>query len=205
MDYDRPCHMKGESFNMSQEEFKKVYEKYNPIFAPIISKMIQDNYKYFQISETIKWGFGYSNDLAIMGTCDRNNNEIHLNIFSVKKAYEDNNLMDVEYFIIHEARHIFQHIKIKEHKAGINNGVDPNLIEKWIYEGEHYIKSLDENGNENPKYFDQDSELDAYAFSYALMKYKYKDVDLYVPKYYDNEFYSIVEDWLKYFKNYDEE
>ena len=72
-----------------------MYEKYNPIFVPMISKMIQDNYKYFQISETIKWGFGYDNDLAIMGTCDRNNNKIHLNIFSVKKAYEDNNLMDV--------------------------------------------------------------------------------------------------------------
>ena len=190
---------------MSQEKFKKVYEKYNPIFAPKISKIIQDNYKYFQISETIKWGFVYFNDLAIMGTCDRNNNEIHLNIFSVKKAYEDDNFMDVEYFIIHEVRHIFQHIKIKEYKVGINNGVDVNLIEKWIYEGEHYIKLLDENGDENSKYFEQDCELDAYAFSYALMKYKYKDVDLYVPKYYGNEFNSIVEDWLKYFKNYDKE
>ena len=79
---------------MIKEEFNKVYEKYNPIFAPMISKMIQDNYKYFQIAETIRWKFGYDNDLAIMGTCDRKNNEIHLNIFSVKKAYEDNNLMD---------------------------------------------------------------------------------------------------------------
>ena len=83
---------------MIKEEFKIVYEKYNPIFVPMISKMIQDNYKYFQISETIKWGFGYDNDLAIMGTCDRNNNEIHLNIFSVKKAYEDNgNVLGIVY------------------------------------------------------------------------------------------------------------
>ena len=37
------------------------------------------------------------------------------------------------------------------------------------------------------------------------MKYKYKDVDLYITKYYGNEFYSIVEDWLKHFKNYDQE
>lgn len=189
---------------MINEEFKKVFDEYNQIFSPIISKMIQDNYKYFQISETIKWGFGYDNDLAIMGTCNRKNNKIHLNIFSVKKAYEDNNLMEVEYFIIHEARHIFQHNKIKEHKDGISDGVNPNLIEKWIYEGEHYIKSLDEDGNENPKYFEQYSELDAYAFSYALMKYKYKDVDLYVPKCYGEEFYNIVNEFLEQFKNYDE-
>lgn len=29
---------------MINEEFRKVYDEYNPIFAPIISKMILDNY-----------------------------------------------------------------------------------------------------------------------------------------------------------------
>lgn len=187
---------------MIKEEFKRVYDKYNPIFAPIITKMIQDNYKYFQISETIKWGFGYDNDLAIMGTCDRNNNEIHLNIFSVKKAYEDNNLMDVEYFIIHEARHIFQHIKIREYKAGIIGQVDTDLIKKWIFETEHYIKALDRDGNENIDYFKQDSEFDAYAFSYALMKFKYTNVSqLFVPKCYGKEFYDTVDYWIDIFNN----
>ena len=91
---------------------------------------------------------------------------------------------------------------MKEYKDNINKDISPYLIEKWIYEGEHYIKSLDKNGNENPKYFEQASELDAYAFSYALMKHKYKDADsLYVPKYYGNEFHSIVNDWLVYFQN----
>ena len=187
---------------MIKEEFKRVYDEYNPIFAPMINKMIQDSYKYFQILETIKWGFGYDDDLAIMGTCDRNTNIIRLNIFSVKKAYEDNNLMDVEYFIIHEARHIFQHNKIMEFKAGITGQVDTDLIKRWIFESEHYIKALDKDGNENIDYFKQDSEFDAYAFSYALMKFKYKNVSqLFVPKCYGKEFYDIVDYWIDIFYN----
>jgi len=193
---------------MIKEEFKRVYDEYNPIFAPMINKMIHDNYKYFQISETIKWEFGYDEDLSIMGTCDRNTNIIRLNIFSVKKAYEDNNLMDVEYIIIHEARHIFQHIKIREYKSRIIGEVDTNLIEKWIYENENYIKALDQDGKENPNYFKQDSELDAYAFSYALMKYKYgpnKIKDLYIPEVYktDREYNDIVNDFIAFFKDID--
>lgn len=193
--------MEEKSITLLAEEFKNAYEKYNQILAPIISKMISDNHKFYQISETIKWGFGYDKNLSIMGTCNRVSNEIHLNIFSVIKAYEDDNLKNVEYFINHEARHIFQHIKIKEYKTGINSGVNPCLIEKWIYEGEHYIKSLREDGKENTKYFEQDSEFDAYAFAYAVMKYKYINVgDLYVPRCYGNDFYNVVEDWLRYFK-----
>lgn len=188
---------------MINEEFKKTLEEYDSILSPIVSKMINDNYKYCEIDEKIKWGFGYYNDLSIMGSCSRDKNEIHLNIFSVKKAYIENSLLDVEYFIVHEIRHIFQHIKIKEYKAGIESGVDSSLIEKWIYENDHYVRALDENGNENPEYFKQDSEFDAYAFSYALMKYKYNDVSkLYVPKYYGKEFYDVVDYWLNIFKNY---
>lgn len=137
-----------------------------------------------------------------MATCDRNNNLIKINLFSVIKAYKEKLLIIVEYFVVHEIRHIFQNIKIKEHKAGICNDINSNLVEKWIYENEHYEKVLDINNNENPKYFMQNCFIDAYAFSYALMKHKYKDVScLYVPQYYGAEFCNIVNYWLEYFKN----
>lgn len=188
---------------MINEEFKKTFDEYNSILSPIVSKMINDNYKYYQINEKIFWSFEYDSDLSIMGTCSRDKNEIHLNIFSVKKAFYEGLLIDVEYFIVHEIRHIFQHIEIRKYKAGIESAVDTNLIKKWIYENEHYEKALDENGNENPEYFKQDSEFDAYAFSYALMKYKYKNVSkLYVPNYYGKEFYETVDYWIDIFKTY---
>ena len=187
---------------MLKDEFEKLYNEYDQILAPIIAKIINDNCKYCKISEKIKWGWNYDQNLSIMATCDRNNNLIQINLFSVIKAYKEKLLIIVEYFVVHEIRHIFQNIKIKEHKAGICNDINSNLVEKWIYENEHYEKALDINNNENPKYFMQNCEIDAYAFSYALMKHKYKDVSyLYVPQYYGAEFYNIVNDWLECFKN----
>jgi hypothetical protein len=71
-----------------------------------------------------------------------------------------------------------------------SNECGSTFIERWIEEGEHYIRALDENGNENEAYFKQDCELDAYSFSYALMHYKYKgrfDSLLYLPDIYRGE------------------
>ena len=144
---------------MLKDEFEKLYNEYDQILAPIIAKIINDNYKYCKISEKIKWGWNYDQNLSIMATCDRNNNLIQINLFSVIKAYKEKLLIIVEYFVVHEIRHIFQNIKIKEHKACICNDINSNLVEKWIYENEHYEKVLDINNNENPKYFMQIAKL----------------------------------------------
>ena len=62
---------------------------------------------------------------------------------------------------------------------------------------------LDKDGNENAEYFAQDMELDAFAYSYAVMKYKYGEVEyLYIPKAYRNEeFDKIVAKWQETFKD----
>lgn len=67
-----------------------------------------------------------------------------------------------------------------------------------------YQKATDENGNENSKYFEQDLEMDSYAFTYYVMKYKYGDVShLYLPEAYKEsvQFFEIVNDWIEIFEN----
>ena len=68
---------------MLKDEFEKLYNEYDQILAPIIAKIINDNYKYCKISEKIKWGWNYDQNLSIMATYDRNNNLIQINLFSV--------------------------------------------------------------------------------------------------------------------------
>ena len=34
---------------MTTEEFQKIYDDYNPILSPIITQMINDNFKFCQI------------------------------------------------------------------------------------------------------------------------------------------------------------
>ena len=91
---------------------------------------------------------------------------------------------------------------MSDFKAGKETCVDPEIIEKWINENECYIRVLNEDGSENPSYFKQDMELDAYAFSYAVMKYKYGEIPyLYKPTKVGEEFHEIVESWCQTFKN----
>lgn len=102
----------------------------------------------------------------------------------------------VEFFILYEIRHIFQNLICEDYKNGFEIRVDERLVNQWIYEKEHYQKSIDGNGYENECYFKQNIEMDAYAFALGIMKYKYGDLSkLYIPKSYGKEFYDIVEQW----------
>lgn len=182
---------------MNKEDFKLQCKA----FKPLIENIIKENVKYYGFNDPIKWTFDYCNDAAIMAVCSRTTNIISINIKSVMISYRLDNLKTVEYYVLHEIRHVFQHLIISDYQKGEEIPINREIVEKWIYEGEHYIKSLDEYGNENDEYFLQDSEMDAYAFSYAVMKYKYTWVsDLYVPIIYGKDFYDIVDAWLDAFK-----
>ena len=90
---------------------------------------------------------------------------------------------------------------MSDYKAGRDTSINPEIIKKWIDENENYIGVLNDDGSENPKYFKQDMEFDAYAFSYAVMKYKYGEISyLYKPNAYGEEFDKTVEDWCKTFR-----
>ncbi len=97
---------------------------------------------------------------------------------------------------MHEIRHIFQNLICEDYKNGFEIRVDERLVNQWIYEKEHYQKSIDGNGDENECYFKQNIEMDANAYAFALgeMKCKYGDLSkLYISKSYSKEFYGIVE------------
>ena len=181
---------------MTKEEYKALSNK----FAPIIQNIIADNYCFYGIEETIKWRFVVMDTPSVLATCNRETNIISVDINSFKSYFDSNNLIEAEYFLIHEIRHIFQHMEIKKYKENQTFEVSEELIKKWIYETDHYEKALDKDGHENPKYFAQDTELDAYAFSYAVIKYKYGDPYVYIPPMYGQEFINIVNEWIKVFK-----
>ncbi len=173
-------------------------------FIPLIRSLISKNRKFYGFNEPIRVCFGYDEKAYIMGTCDRKNNEITLNVNSLLVAKNRKSFIDVEYFVIHEIRHIFQHLIIKDYLGNRPIEISEKYVKKWIEEFNNYQKALLDSGEENPKYFEQDCELDAYAFSYSVMLYKYgkdKIKDLYIYKGYGEEFWNIVDEWQQYFKD----
>ena len=170
-------------------------------YERIIEKMIIDNVRFFRCSETIKWSFAYNENISIVASCNRKSNVVYLNVCAVDYAYTHNEMETIEYFLLHEIRHFFQHVIISDYKNGRDICIGKELVEQWIYEEDNYIPAIDRNNNENPGYFNQDIEKDAYAYSYAVMKYKYHDTSkLNVPNVYGEEFYRIVDDWIKIFE-----
>ena len=185
---------------MNENELKILSKSY----APIIKSLIEKDAKFFMFKETIKWVFNYGEENAVIAAVG-NDNVIHINLFSVMNHYMNKDLYTVEYFLLHEIRHIFQHLIIDYYQNGREVPFDSKLVEQWIFEDnkENYIRALDENGNENDGYFKQDIEIDAYAFSLAVMKYKYDEKlirHLYVPHQFGDPFWNIVNDWIRYFK-----
>lgn len=182
---------------------KNFFSNLSKQYGSLIGWLIESNSIYLTIDIKIRWCFAWDENTSITGAVNRNTNIMSVNVLFVDEAYKDNRIFDIEYFLLHELRHIYQHNQIERYKKS-EYSVDPIYIEKWMIEGSNYIKALDEKGNENIEYYKQDCELDAYAFSYAIMKYKYKgiyDDKLFIPKIYRNElkkdFDSAVDDFLK--------
>ena len=75
-------------------------------YAPIIKDLIEKDAKFFMFKETIKWAFNYGEENAVIAAVG-NDNVIHINLFSVMNHYMNKDFYTVEYFLLHEIRHIF--------------------------------------------------------------------------------------------------
>lgn len=180
---------------------KEEFESLSKAYAPIITHIIEENKNFYRFRETIKWRFSYDENISLMGSCNRNTNIVSINLKSLMNSYFNNDLKTIEYYLLHEIRHAFQHSIIADYKNGLDVPVSTRIVEQWISEGKSYVTALDKNEKENKEYFFQDCEMDAYAFSYAVMKYKYGDAsELYLPNAYESDFHKLVDEWVDVFQ-----
>ena len=187
---------------MNAEMFNFLQNRY----APVIKRMIESNVKFYRTNQTIRWQFGYKERVAIFAWCDQRTNVLTINIASVDFAFERNEPLQIEYFLLHEIRHIYQHLEKETYKINPLQCNNADLARKWLEEEKDYIPALNKENKENEGYFMQDMELDAYAYAFAVMKYKYGNVPyLYIPKAYEgnSEFAEIVDNWIQVFQEED--
>lgn len=182
---------------------KEYFEILRKHYAPMIEKIINSNVDFYRTNQTVRWNFGHDKRCEIFGVCDRKTNVITLNIESVHSAIQQNEPLQIEYFLLHEIRHIYQHLEKETYKINPLQCNNADLARKWLEEEKDYIPALNKENKENAGYFKQDMELDAYAYAFAVMKYKYGNVPyLYIPKAYEgnSEFAEIVDNWIQVFQ-----
>lgn len=184
---------------MDKNKFDLLVKKH----SLLITEILKSNVRFYRFEQTVKWKFTWCDNIDITAAVDRKTNIIDINILFVDFCVENNEINDLEYFLLHEIRHVFQHLDIMDYLANREYCAPKQIIEKWIEEEKNYITALDKDMQENEGYPKQDIEMDAYAFSYAVMEYKYgKKVtaNLYLPPIYAKEFFGIVEEWLMQFQ-----
>ena len=181
---------------------KETFEYLQKRYSPIISNIINSNIKFYRTNQTIRWQFGFDERVAIFACCDRKTNIVTVNIAAVDFSFQQNEPLNIEYFLLHEIRHIYQHLEIGDYRDNPSKCNNIELAKKWAEEESNYISAIDKNGDENKGYFKQDMEMDAFAYAYAVMIYKYGEIPyLYIPKAYENdEFYGIVDEWINTFE-----
>lgn len=172
-------------------------------YAPFVNNIIESNVRFYRMNQPIRWRFFFDERVAIVALCDKITNMVAVNIASVDFAFrQKNEPLTIEYFLLHEIRHIYQHLEIESYTKNPSLCSDSTLAKKWLDEESNYVKALNEDGIENKAYFAQDMEMDAFAFSYAVMLYKYGEIPyITAPKEYQNEtFNRIVKNWIDTFK-----
>ena len=180
------------------------FNYYSYVYSPLIKTLIDQNVDFYRSNSIKKWRFDVLVDVSVVASCDRKTNLIRVNLESVIKAVQDNDVKTIEYFLLHEIRHHFQHEIISDYKNGVRDlpiGEEKN--KKWIEEDKHHKKAIDDKGIFHEEYYFQDFEYDAYLYAFSVMKYKYNYTrkELFVPSVYGEEFDKEVDDWIEQFKS----
>jgi hypothetical protein len=173
-------------------------------YAGMVNTIIDSNQQFYRSSKKIRWAFKNDSDISNFACYRKKEDIILINYLAAENAIANNHPLDIEYFILHEIRHVFQQEEIEDYKNKQPIVVNEKIIKKWITEDSNYHSATpnDEEGLE--EYFNQDEEIDAYAYSYAIMEYKYgkeRTSYLYMPEYNKKEFIRIKNEWIKAFKN----
>ena len=132
---------------------KELFERLQQQYSPIISDIMNSNVRFYRTNQTIRWGFGYNERVAIFAWCNRKTNIVTVNIAAVDSALQQNEPLDIEYFLLHEIRHIYQHLEIEDYRNDPTKCNNAELAKKWSEEEDNYVTALNKEGKENTDYY----------------------------------------------------
>lgn len=165
-------------------------------YRHIIQNIIDANVKFYGFANKIEWKFFADPSIAIIAKTDPDLTLL-LNINSVDYAYTINEPLHIEYFILHEIRHIYQRRLVFLYKTDRANCPAPELASRYDYEFNNYVNPTDRNG-----YYSQQIEFEAFIFSYSVILYKYGPIEyIKLPNYYEKmDAQRHIDCWIDIFR-----
>lgn len=165
-------------------------------YKPFIQKIIDSNVNFYGFENKIEWEFFENNNIACVGIA-KADLKLYININSVIHAIEINEPLQIEYFILHEIRHIYQRRYVIMYKTDQIHCPNPELAKTYDYEFRNYIKP-----DKLDQYYMQQIEFEAFLFSYSVMLYKYGNINyIQLPKYLESlGVQKYINSWISIFK-----
>ncbi len=163
-------------------------------YKPITDDIIKSNSCFNQFLDNVEWEYKIYDNCQIIASSSKDGS-LKINPLAIIEIERRNEPLMLEYFIMHEVRHSYQ-------RRFIQQNIDKQhpLAIQWLYEFNNSINpTFDLSG-----YYSKLTELDAFAFSYAVIKYKYGDISYIKPaKFYEtNDMYNhYVSEYILHFKN----
>ena len=151
----------GYNFFMNMQRVEK--------YKQIIRDIINSDVKFFGFDNSVEWEFFEDSSIANAEKTD-SSFKLYININSVEFAYEIDQPLQIELFILHEIRHIYQRRFLLSYKTGADCP-NPELAQVYEWEFNHYVPPSYKEG-----YYSQQTEFEAFAFSHAVMLYKYGEI-----------------------------
>lgn len=129
---------------------KQLFEYLQYQYSPIISDIINSNVGFYRTNQTIKWRFAYDERVAIFAWCDKKTNIITVNIAAVDFSFQKNEPLHIEYFLLHEIRHIYQYLEIEDYRADPSKCNNEDLAKEWAEEENNYVTALEKTAMRMP-------------------------------------------------------
>ena len=166
-------------------------------YYPILNHIVKQNKKFYCFSNDVHIRLFFNENPAIVAKCNRANGIIDVNILAVNIAYQlENKPLIIEWYLLHEIRHLYQHFCTDLLLHDPLNCPDTNFAMRCKDNFDNYINPEDSNGNIDSQYCHQFIEFDAFVFSYSVMCLKYGELEYLrrsLPKALGEEFFYAVE------------
>ena len=165
-------------------------------YRPIIQSIIDSNVKFYGFENKIEWEFFENENIAFVGIA-KADLKLYININSVIYAYKIGEPLQIEYFILHEIRHIYQRRFVLMYQQDKIHCQNPELAQRYDYEFCNYIKP-----DKLEQYYSQQIEFEAFLFSYSVMLYKYGVISyIKLPNYLESlGVEQYINSWISIFK-----
>jgi len=147
-------------------------------YMNFVEKILSDDKEYILADDRVGLSFCKDTNMGYIGRYDRSEDIVYVNLYAINfYVNQINEPYTIENFLIHELHHKYQYKCVSLYENNSKECADLDYARKCKESFDSYVTPE----QDKDKYHMQFVELDAFAYTYAIMCLKYGKVDYLKP------------------------